>query len=155
MPSLSPIHFKVALKNHCISLLQQRIQQNQLAIDHAQESANQEEKSSAGDKYETSRAMSHREKDMYARQMEENKKALASLISIDCNCICEKISPGCLVNCGDHLFFIATGLGKISFRGKDVFILSQNAPLVKLLLHKKKADRFPFAGRQLQIQSIY
>jgi hypothetical protein len=38
-------------------------------MESAQQSANSEEKSSAGDKYETSRAMGHLEKDMHARQL--------------------------------------------------------------------------------------
>ena len=45
-------------------MIKQRIAAATLAIENAQSAANAEEKSSAGDKYETSRAMSHLEKDM-------------------------------------------------------------------------------------------
>lgn len=48
--------------------IEERITITKLAIANAQEAANSQDKSSAGDKYETGRAMGHLEKDMYARQ---------------------------------------------------------------------------------------
>ena len=47
------------LKNFALDLIGQRMTTAKEAMQQAQESANSEEKSSAGDKYETGRAMGH------------------------------------------------------------------------------------------------
>ena len=52
-------------------------------MNEAQASANSEEKSSAGDKYETSRALSHLDKDMHARLLFSNMKDIESLLSVN------------------------------------------------------------------------
>ena len=67
------IDFKKALKTRCIEILEQRIDASYNSMQNAQAAANEEEKSSAGDKYETGRAMNHLEKDMHARQLAANK----------------------------------------------------------------------------------
>jgi hypothetical protein len=56
--------WKQAIKAACIALLEKRLAISQLAMDQAQESANSDDKSSAGDKYETGRAMGQRDRDM-------------------------------------------------------------------------------------------
>ncbi|MCK7553750.1 hypothetical protein MKQ70_01525 [Chitinophaga sedimenti] len=56
------IDFKTRLKAAGELLIKDRIATTQLAIDNAQEAANNEGKSSAGDKYETGRAMGHLQK---------------------------------------------------------------------------------------------
>ena len=58
----------------CQKIVEHRLATAQQAMDAAQQSANQEEKSSAGDKYETGRAMAQLERDKAATQVEENKK---------------------------------------------------------------------------------
>ncbi|WP_258539158.1 hypothetical protein [Chitinophaga oryzae] len=63
------IAHKQLLKQHGEQIFLQRIAVTQRAMDEAQAAANQESKSSVGDKYETARAMSHMEKDMHARQL--------------------------------------------------------------------------------------
>ena len=55
------------VKNH----LDQRIQNSLAAMQAAQESANSESKSSAGDKYETSRAMGHLDREMHGRMYQQ------------------------------------------------------------------------------------
>ena len=60
---------KKLLIAHCTALLVQRITVSETAMKNAQESANSEDKSSAGDKYETSRAMGHLDRDMNAKQL--------------------------------------------------------------------------------------
>jgi hypothetical protein len=57
MTSREKIAFKSKLKNFGLGMLRQRIGTAQEDMNRAQEAANSEEKSSAGDKYETGRAM--------------------------------------------------------------------------------------------------
>jgi hypothetical protein len=155
MTSKQKLDFKKRLHQKAIELTELRVANTAAAVQHAQASANEEEKSSAGDKYETSRAMSHLEKDMYAKQLEENRKDLAMLMSVDVERIYDEALPGCIVQTDSILFFMATGLGKLDFENQMIYLLSPNAPVAKLLLHKRKGDSVIFNNKQIEIKSVF
>lgn len=148
------IAFKNRLKQAGELLIKQRIAMTKAAIDNAQEAANNEGKSSAGDKYETGRAMGHLEKDMYARQQAENLKELDQLQKINTATIYTDAQPGALVCCAEYSFFIAAGLGKQLLEHRTVFFLSPYAPLAKVLLHKKAGERFLFNKKEIEILEV-
>ena len=149
------IIFKIKLKQTCQSVIEQRIHTTNTAIRDAQEAANNEEKSSAGDKYETSRAMSHLEKDMHSKQLAETVKELAVLHAVNVNKICPVGEPGAVVQCGDISFFIGAGIGKHEIDGRQIYFLSPHAPLAKQLYNKKAGDHFIFNQREIVIQEVY
>lgn len=149
------IDFKKALKKRCIEILEQRIDASYNSMQNAQDAANTEEKSSAGDKYETGRAMSHFEKDMHARQLAANKSDMANLMSINCEQVYNTVVPGCFLKCASISFFIAAGLGKINIENEMVFLLSHLAPLAKMLHGKKTGDTFLFNNQSLTIEELY
>ena len=120
----------------------------------AQDASNEETRSSAGDKYETSRAMGHLEKDMYARQLAETSKEMASLMSVDCSLIYTAIAPGCLVRCESISYFILAGIGKIDFNGELIYVISPNAPVAKSLLGKQKDDIVSINNSMHQIKEV-
>jgi hypothetical protein len=147
--------FKKRLHQHAVELIRQRITDVKRSMDNAQASANQEEKSSAGDKYETSRAMSQLEKDMHAKQLAANNNELAALLSIDCNTLSHSVETGTVVVCKDFSFFIAAGLGKIYIDGKAVYFLSPAAPVAKLLFNKVAGDGFIFNKEKTTMIDIF
>jgi hypothetical protein len=134
--------FKKGLQQRCASIIEERIAATQQLMNNAQEAANSESKSSAGDKYETSRAMNHLQKDMYASQLAANRRELAAVLSINCGSIATVIGNGCYVQTKKASFFIAAGLGKITIDGLTVYLLSPNAPLSQILFTKKAGDSF-------------
>ncbi len=149
------ILFKNQLKQAGLAIIRQRIDTAKKAIDEAQMAANQEEKSSAGDKYETGRAMGHLHKDMHARQMAEQVKELEALQSIGTDRLYPGASAGAYCQCQDAGFFIAAGLGKQIINGRPVFFLSPQAPLAKLLVDKKPGDHFSFNGVTTIIEAVF
>ena len=149
------IAFKTNLKKAGERLITERIAVIKTAIDNAQEAANSEGKSSAGDKYETGRAMGHLQKDMYAHQQAENIRELDNLQKINTDIIYTAAQTGAFIRCADHSFFIAAGLGKQLIDDQSIFFLSPNAPLAKLLLHKKAGDRFLFNKQDTVILEVY
>ena len=146
---------KKRLKQHCVDIIKTRIVANKAAILNAQSNANSEEKSSAGDKYETSRAMSHIEKDMLSRQLVANQNELIILLNIGVNHIYASAVAGSLIVCGAFSFFIAAGLGKINFETKYVYLLSPQAPIAKMLIDKKKGDTIVFNKINEKIKDIF
>jgi hypothetical protein len=155
MQDAQKILFKNKLKQICKSLIEQRIGAAKMAIQYAQEAANSEEKSSAGDKYETSRAMSHLEKDMHSKQLAEILKELATLNTIDVDKICKGGEPGAYIGCSDLSFFIAAGMGKQIVDGQEIYFLSPKAPLATILHNKKAGDHFPFNHIDRRIVDVY
>ncbi len=146
--------FKQRLLAKCAEIIGQRINSLQINITNAQSAANGEEKSSAGDKYETSRAMSHLEKDMYARQLSANQHELAALQRIDCTIKREVVMTGSFIQCESCSFFIAAGLGKIIFEGATIYLLSPAAPFAKILMQKKPGDKIRFNNSELLIMTV-
>jgi len=146
---------KAGLKQFALDLISTRIEAARLQADQAQEAANQEEKSSAGDKYETSRAMGHLQKDMHSRQQAENARELATLHQVRVDMIYSTAVAGAFIQCSDINFFIAAGLGKQQLHDQTIIFLSPAAPLAKTLYQRRAGDSFVFNGRTLIIQDIF
>jgi hypothetical protein len=152
-------HEKIALKNKLkgwgLDFITQRIDNAREAMRQAQEAANSEEKSSAGDKYETGRAMGHLQKDMHARQLAESLKELATLHAIQTDIVYHEGSPGALLQTDSVAFFISAGLGKRLIDDQTIFFLSPQAPLAGLLLRKKSGDSILFNRETLIIREVF
>jgi len=155
MSTTDNIVFKNNLKQFCQHAIEQRIAAAKEMIQNAQEAANAEEKSSAGDKYETGRAMGHLQKDMHARQLTENIKELADLQGIHTDQVYHYAIAGAFIETAVASFFIAAGLGKQIIEGKTIFFLSPHAPLAVLLQNKKKGDSFIFMRDSIVITDLY
>jgi hypothetical protein len=155
MTDTEKIAFKNKLKQFGQGIIEQRINAARIAIDNAQQSANSEEKSSAGDKYETSRAMNHLEKDMHARQLVENLKELSVLHAVNVSIVYNEVTNGSFVKCTEVSFFIGAGLGKQSMDDQVILFLSPHAPVAKLMLHKKIGDGFVFNRLNTVINDLY
>ncbi len=118
------IAHKRALKDYCEQVVLQRIAITQQAMDAAQQAANQESKSSVGDKYETARAMSQLEKDMHARQLAAHQQDLHALRSVNAQAMYQQPAAGAFIRASTASFFICAGLGKQAVNGETVIFLS-------------------------------
>ena len=124
------------------------------AMQAAQASANEESKSSAGDKYETARAMGQLDRDMYARQYEQARQERVLIERIDPLHTPQHVSLGALVHTSMGIFFIAVSLGSIKVAGEAVMVVSAQSPIGALLMGKVVGDSFDFRGKKHQIQQI-
>lgn len=120
----------------------------------AQEAANSEGKSSAGDKYETSRAMGQQDRDMNARQLEQARKDLAFIHSLEIDRKEQSVVLGSLVYCKEGIFFLAAGLGSFHIEGQLIHFVSPAAPLANLLLHKSSGEKISMNGKSFEIVEI-
>ena len=145
--------FKEQLLQACKKIIQERIENANHAMNAAQEAANGEDKSSAGDKYETSRAMGHRDRDMYARQLVEAKNEWQKLDKINLE-PSSLIQAGSLIEVNEILYFIASGIGKLEINGQVVMVISKESPIANLMVNKKINDNFSFNGKLLKITSL-
>lgn len=149
------VQLKQLIKDTCCQLLQQRIDTLQAAMQSAQEAANSEDKSSAGDKYETSRAMGHLQQEMLVQQLEDAQTELAIVKALSTETLHSMATPGAVVVCSSYILFLAAGLGAATVQGQKVFMVSSNAPLAQAVLKKRAGDSFTFNGKTQSILTIF
>jgi transcription elongation GreA/GreB family factor len=127
----------------CLSYVQERVRTATEAMQSAQESANSESKSSAGDKYETGRAMAQLERDRHAQLLADANRMLADLEKINPT-ITDVVVPGSLVYTSRGAFFLAISAGKLTHDGADYFAVSVASPIGALLMGKKVGETVVF-----------
>ncbi len=145
---------KQALYQLCQTAIQQKIEQAQKGISDAQSSANNETKSSAGDKYETARAMMHLEKERFARQLAEAIQLNETLSNAQVLKSYETVQAGALVETSNGYFLIAASLGKLKHEGKTYFALSFASPIAQAIRGLKTGETGTFRGKKINIISI-
>ena len=149
------LNLKIQLKEKAGQILQSRIYTSLNAMQEAQHAANEEGKSSVGDKYETSRAMAQIDRDIHARQLEIAQKELSFLQQVDINHFCNKVEVGAYVHSNQEKYFFLIGLGPLEIDNQKIVFLSINSPIGKIFLEKKVGDRIIFNGKEILINEVF
>jgi hypothetical protein len=137
------------------NLLNSKLIELEKAIFNVQNAANEESKSSMGDKYETGRAMAQNDRAMLENQKNELLKDISTFENINFEQETEFIKSGSLVHTSIGYILISVGLGKIVDSGVNVMLISSASPLGTDLSGKKNKDTITINGRQIQILGIY
>ncbi|RVU00468.1 3-oxoacyl-ACP synthase [Mucilaginibacter limnophilus] len=146
---------KQQLYNACQQYVQSRLTAAQEAIDAAQQAANEETKSSAGDKYETGRAMAQLESDRNKAQLNEANKLKVALNNIPLSQTKEAADAGSVVITSNGKFYISISAGTLSINNEAYFAVSLASPVGLQLKGKKAGDSFMLNGRNYLIQAVY
>lgn len=141
--------------SYLLQIINEKIQTLQHELNELLISISNETKSSAGDKYETSRAMLQIEQDQLNKQLSNALQQKTLLDSIDIDLTHECITIGDLIKTNHAYFFLSIGLGKIEIDGIPVIILSALSPLGKKLFDLKQEHTFLFNGKHYIIEVIY
>jgi transcription elongation GreA/GreB family factor len=131
---------KAALHAYCLELIEERIERIKLEIGTVQSSANEETKSSAGDKYETGRAMAQQEVELRKRQLAEVETLLSTLLNFKPKVSGEVVVQGSLVSTSTGVFYLTIGIGLVTFNRDQYYVISPDSPIGKQLLGKKPGD---------------
>jgi len=102
------------------------------------EARNQETKSTAGDKHETSRALTQTEIDKIESQLNLLKSDLTILQQIDPFEKSTVIGRGSLVTTNNAVFYISIGYGKIE---NGIYAISVESPVSLALRGRKAGDK--------------
>lgn len=149
------LNLKEKLKNYCLDLLRQRLATAESLVQTAQESANNEGKSSAGDKYETGRAMGHLQKEMYQQQSAKIRHELLVASSTEVKLQPATIKRGTVIVSDNLIIFICVGLGKKSVDGHTVLFVSEDSPLFTILARKRHLETFQIDKSEKVIREIW
>ena len=149
------MQLKQRLHQTCLANLAAKMTDLQKAIDSIEESKRNETKSSAGDKYETGRAMMQMEADKITAQLELAKQTHSQLLQINLEQHHGHIRQGSLVVTDQRTYFLSVSLGRVVVSEKECFCLSPDAPIGKLLLGKRVGEEIVFNGKKEKILEVY
>ncbi|TAE74945.1 MAG: 3-oxoacyl-ACP synthase [Bacteroidetes bacterium] len=148
------IKMKQKLHQKCIELIENNIQNLQESINSAQQTANEDTKSSAGDKYETTRAMMQIEIESNMKRMAEAQKTKKILTEIIFLKQYTEVILGSLVITDKGKFFVSIGIGQMMFEDEKYFVISPDSPIGSLLMHKKINEKIIFNTKEFLIVEI-
>lgn len=148
------LQFKQDIYEYCMQTLQHSIETVENILKNLEESRNNESKSSAGDKYETGRAMLHLEEEKNKAQLAAVLLAKSVLLSIDLSKSYNKVEVGSFVITNNGKYFIAVGIGKILINKELIYAISLDSPIGQLLQNRKSGESFTFNGKVINIEHI-
>lgn len=138
----------------CLTFIQNRIENIEYSMQQARQASNDDTKSSAGDKYETTREMMQQEMDRNSKLLYEagqQRIALQQLENVD---VAKEVKNGSLVLTSEGNFYISISAGELNFNGQKFFAVSQAAPIGKLFIGKKEGDELSFNGKKYLVKEI-
>jgi len=142
---------KHELYKQCLDYVQERMEAAQLAIADAKEASDDDTKSSAGDKYETGRAMMEQETDRNMAQLTEANKLKVILNKISPDALSNEAETGSVIFTNNGNFYVAVGAGTLTFNNESFFAISLASPLGLKLKGLKAGHEFALNGKQYQI----
>lgn len=145
---------KQALYEICKKNIEQRIASIEQRLAAIKESRNNETKSSAGDKYETGRAMMQIEEQNSKVQLAEAYEVKKKLSSIDVEKGTAEIGQGSLVTTNRGNYFIAIGIGKVKLGNDLYFCISVQSPIGQQMRGKKIGDEIVFNNNKIRIKEL-
>lgn len=148
------ITVKEDLFNLCMEAVIKRIDSIRSIITVTQAAASEETKSSAGDKYETGRAMAQLEIEKLGIQLEEALKSKEVLERIKASANHDIVQTGSVVTTTQGNFFISISAGPFEVAEKSYYPISASSPIGHLLLGKKAGDNYSFRGKEAKVLSV-
>lgn len=145
---------KQALHKRCLAIAEERIAALQHIIAETQSAANNETKSSSGDKHETGRAMAQLEIGKLTTQLGELKTIKQNLSQINPTVTSSQVVLGSLIYTNYGKFYLAASIGKVDLENQQFFAISMASPIGQLMLAKKENEDFLLNGREYSISKV-
>ena len=126
----------------------------QQSIDEARAAQKEETKSSAGDKFETTREMMTQEIEKgtaLLSKLSEDRNRLLSLLQNDST---ETVQQGSVVITNSGKFYVGVSIGAVTMNGEKYQTISSSSPIGQLLLNKKAGDKFRLNNKEYVIEEI-
>jgi hypothetical protein len=145
---------KSKLYQHCMDFILQRIATAETALQQAQEASNDDTKSSAGDKFETTREMMQQDIARNKNLLFDGQHNQQLLISLENAPHSDIVRNGSLVHTSNGLFYITISAGQIKIDDQLIFAISAVSPIGQLLIGKKAGDSFSFNKNEYTIREV-
>jgi transcription elongation GreA/GreB family factor len=147
------------LKQQLYTLCNEYIANREAAIKNtiaeAREAANNETKSSAGDKYETGRETMQQEIDLNLTRLNELKKLKQTLDRILPTQKNATAQPGAIVCTSNGNYYISISAGQLKVNGATYYAISAASPIGTQLAGLKGGDTFILNGKKIIVESVF
>ena len=138
----------------CADYVEERVSRLQSSIKDLEHDLGNETKSSAGDKYETSREMMNTEINKLQNQLQSFKKLKEVLAVIENRKASTTVQLGSIVKTSAANYFISIPVGEIMVEEEKFYAIGLNSPIEKLLLGKQEGEQFVFQQKEFSIKKI-
>lgn len=140
----------------CVNNINQRIAASKQSIAEAQQASANETKSSAGDKYETGRAMMQQEIDRNNVQLNEALKLKLAMDKVKPDAApLSTINAGSLVITSNGNFYLTVSAGSVTLQGVIYHLISPASPIGLKLKGMQKNDCFLLNNKEYCITAIH
>jgi hypothetical protein len=147
--------FKTKIYQRCMEFVLQRIETADTALKQAQEASNDVTKSSAGDKFETTREMMQQDIARNKNLLFDGQQNLQLLSSLeDAPAAVDTVRNGSLVYTSKGIFYISISAGQLKIEDQLVFAISAASPIGQLLIGKKAGESFSFNQNDYTIKDL-
>lgn len=147
-------NIKRQLYDFCKNFADKRISRIRKEMKDFKESLDDETKSSAGDKYETGRAMLQLELEKAGVQLAEAEKMSKVLDLVNIKTQTNFVSLGNLVKTTKANYFLAISAGEYKGDGISAYCISSETPIGRLVFGKKVGEEFTFNETKIKILEI-
>ncbi len=148
------MNIKTSLYQLCLAFVEKRIETAKIALQQAREASNDDTKSSAGDKFETSREMAQQDIERNMRLLSDAEEQLKGLELIKELAPATQVRNGSLVYTDQGNFYISISAGQLQLDHTVYFAISVASPIGKLFVGKQKGDTVDFNGKRYRIETI-
>lgn len=145
--------FKKEVITECQRIITGKLNELQEELIHLAKDIAEDTKSSAGDKFETSREMANIEREKIFAQVSDYKRSLNVLANIR-HGDREQVVHGKLIETNKNWIFMAISIGPIRVADQTVLVISAMAPLGEAFMDKKVKEKVNFNGIDYVIKSI-
>ncbi len=142
------------LINKIASALYERVTEYKNNIELLLESRNNDTKSSAGDKYETSREMTQIELNKISDMLTLNNTIIQDILKIDASIEHQTVELGSIVITTTDKYFISVAFGKIKLENDEYYAISKTSPFAVAIKGKKAGDKILFQNREIEILEV-
>jgi len=146
---------KSKLHEACMEFVKKRIKNAEEAIVSYQEAANEESKSSAGDKYVTGRAMMQREVENLSVQLNEARKLEEILINMNPKNAHNEVTKGALVNTTQGDYYVAVSAGQLKIDDNTYFAVTPASPIGTKMEGLRAGDSFELNNKKITIKEVH
>ncbi|WP_443939488.1 3-oxoacyl-ACP synthase [Pedobacter sp. MW01-1-1] len=138
----------------CLTFIEKRIQNIEFSLQQARQASNDDTKSSAGDKYETTREMMQQEMDRNNKLLYEAGQQKIALQQIENVEAAKVVKNGSLVFTSEGNFYIAISAGELKVEQRQFYAVSQASPIGKMLIGHKIGEELSFNAKKYCIIEI-
>jgi len=151
---MSTTDLKIALYQLCREFILSRIETAETALEQSREASNDDTKSSAGDKFETTREMMAqdigRTKGLLA-DAKQNLQVLEAIVDVTAG---DRVRSGNLVYTTQGIFYISISAGVLKAGSEQAFAISVLSPVGQMMVGKQVGESFSFNQKEYKITSI-